>query len=137
MAGSSMTFTYDELGGIRKIIADWVSDDATGAVSGTTKKITGQLIKGVTDPGAAAPTDNYDIVITDEESANVLGNCMDDLQDRDTANTETVYFLVSNLATTDPGGAVHPVVCDKLTIAVSNAGNSKTGQLILYYRAEG
>lgn len=52
---------------------------------------------------------------------------MDDLQDRDTANTETVYFLVSNLATTDPGGAVHPVVCGRLTIAVSNAGNSKAG----------
>ena len=137
MAGSSMTFTYDDLGAIRKVIADWVSDSATGAVSGTTKKITGQLIKGVTDPGATAPTDNYDIAITDEENADVLANCVDNLADRDTANTETVYFLVSDLAATDPGGAVHPVVCDVLTIAVTNAGNSKTGQLDLYYRNEG
>ena len=132
-----MTFTYDKIGTIRKVLASWTSDDATGAVSGTTAKITGTLIKGVTDPGATAPTDNYDIVITDEESVNVLGNCVDDLVDRDTANTEEVYFLVSNLAATDPAGNVHPVVCDALTIAVTNAGNSKTGQVILYYRNEG
>lgn len=136
MAGSAMTFSYDELGAIGKIIVDWTSDDATGAVSGTTKKITGTLIKGVTDPGATAPTADYDIAITDEEGVNVLGNCVDDLADRHTSTTEEVYFLVSNLAATDPGGNIHPVVCDKLTVSVTNAGNSKEGQLILYYRDE-
>lgn len=135
MAGSSMSFLYHEVGTIRKIVADWVSDDTTGAVTGTTKKISGELIKAVTDPGATAPSDDYDVAITDEEGVNVLGNCVDNLADRDTANTEEVYFLVSNLAATDPGGNIHPVVCDKLTIAVTNAGNSKAGQLILYYRA--
>ena len=134
MAGSSMTFTYDETDHIKRILIDWVSDDATGAVSGTSKKIVGALIKGVTDPGAAAPTADYDIVITDEEGVNVLGNCVDDLVDRHTSNTEEVYFLVSNLAAADPGGIVPPVVCDKLTFSVSNAGNSKAGQIIIYYR---
>ena len=137
MAGSSMTFTYDEVGTVRKIIAAWTSDDAAGTASGTTKKIVGTLIKGVTDPGAAAPTDNYDIVITDAEGVNVLGNCLDDLVDRDTANTEEVYFGVSNLAAADAGGNFPPVVCDLLTISVTNAGNSKTGQIILYFRNEG
>ena len=137
MAGSSMTFTYDDIGKIRKVIADWTSDDTTGAVSGTCKKITGTLIKGVTDPSATAPTDNYDIAITDSEGLDVLGNCVDNLADRDTANTEEVYFLVSNLAATDPAGNLHPVVCDPLTISVTNAGNSKQGQVILYYRNEG
>ena len=137
MAGSSMTFTYDDIGGIRKVIADWTSDDTTGAVSGTCKKVTGTLVKGVTDPGATAPTDNYDIAITDSEGLDVLGNCVDNLADRDTANTEEVYFLVSNLAATDPAGNLHPVVCDPLTISVTNAGNSKQGQVILYYRNEG
>lgn len=136
MAGSSMTFTYDETQALRKITVDWVSDDTTGAVSGTTKKIVGQLIKGVTDPsGTAAPTDNYDIAITDELSFDVLTNCMDNLADRDTANTEEVYFLVNDLAATDPGGSCHPSVCDKLGIAVTNAGNSKEGQIVLYYQS--
>lgn len=144
MAGSSMTFTYDDgqmdkgfSGGIRKVLIDWTSDDTTGAVSGTSKKIVGALIKAVTDPGAAAPTADYDIAITDEESFNVLTNCEDDLADRHTSTTEEVYFLIPNLAATDPGGVVHPVVCDKLTFAVSNAGNSKTGQIILYYKPAG
>ena len=134
MAGSSMTFTYDEIGRIRKLTATWTSDDAAGTASGTTKKITGRLIRGVTDPSAtAAPTDDYDIAITDENSFNVLTNCIDDLADRDTANTEEVYFLVSDGAV----GVQHPAVCDKLTIAVSAAGNSKEGVLVLYYENEG
>jgi hypothetical protein len=36
MAGSAMTFTEVTYGTIKKIKAAWVSDDATGAVSGTT-----------------------------------------------------------------------------------------------------
>jgi len=136
MAGT-VTFTYDEghdgaglKGHIQKVTVDWTSD-ASGDADGTSRKIVGRLIKGVTDPGDS-PTDNYDIVITDEEGVNVLGNCFDDLVDRDTTNTEEVYFQVSNLAATDPAGGVHPVVCDTLTITVSNAGNAKSGQLILY-----
>lgn len=136
MAGSSMTITYDEIGSIRKVIADWVSDDTDGTVTGTTKKVIGTLIKAVTDPGATAPTDNYDIAITDEEGADVLAVCQSTLANRDTANTEQVYFLVLDAAGTPLAQSVHPIVCDKLTIAVTNAGNSKTGQLVLYYRAE-
>lgn len=137
MAGSSMTFTYDETNGIRKIIADWVSDSATGAVTGTSKKIVGELIRGVTDPGTPAPTDNYDIVITDEEGVDVLSNVIaaSTLADRDTANSEENYFFVKNKDASPLSMPVFPVVCDQLTIAITNAGNSKAGQLILYYRA--
>lgn len=128
MAGSSMAFAYHKVHHIKKIIVDWVSDDAAGTASGTTEHISGVLLKGVTDPsGTAAPSDDYDIVITDPEGVDVLGASADDLVDRDTANTECVYF---DLAT-----GSYPVVCDKLTISVSAAGNSKEGQLILYWKA--
>lgn len=140
MAGSSMTFTYDDgtdrkgqCCNVKKVIASWTSDDTTGAVSGTTGKIVGRLIKAVTDPGSAAPTDNYDIAITDEEGVDVLAVCQSTLANRDTANTEQVYFLVLDAAGTPLAQSVHPVVCDALTISVTAAGNSKTGQLILYY----
>ena len=129
MAGSSMTFAYHDLGAIRKIIATWTSDDAAGTASGTTEKIVGTLIKGITDPsGTAAPTDNYDIALTDEQSFNVLTGAADDLADRDTANTEEVYFDQADHER-------FPVVADKITIAVTAAGNSKQGVLTLYYRA--
>lgn len=137
MAGSSMTFAYDDIGGIRRITADWVSDSATGAVTGTTRKIVGTLIKGLTNPGATAPSDNYDIAITDEESHDVLAGCIAacQLANRDTTNTEEVYFFLLNSDASALSMAAHPVVADVLTIAITNAGNSKVGRLVLYYRA--
>lgn len=138
MAGSAMSFTYDDgadgaghRAGVRRILIDWTSDDTTGAVSGTSRKIVGELIKGVTDPGATAPTDNYDIAITDEEGADVLGGSTSSLANRSTSATQTVYFGLSD-ATAMIGA--FPVVCDALTFSVTNAGNSKVGQIIIYYK---
>ncbi len=134
MAGSAMTFSYDETGPIKKIIAAWTSDDAAGTVSAATKKISGSLIKGVTDPGTPAPDANYDIAITDDESLDVLAGCQDDLANRHTTTTEEVYFFLLNYDATPIAEAVFPVLSDTLTIAVSNAGNSKQGQIILYWK---
>lgn len=141
MANSSMTITYDDGNdrtanqcGIRRILVDWLSDDSDGTCTGTTGKIVGTLIKGVTDPGSAAPTDNYDVTITDEEGVDVLAACQSTLANRDTTNSEQAYFLVLDAAGTPLAQSVHPVVCDKLTISIANAGNAKTGQLILYYK---
>jgi len=137
MAGSSMTFTYEAFGPIVKVIADWVSDDSAGTASGTTAvKVIGDLVKGVTDPGSAAPTANYDINVTDEEGVDVLAACEDGLANRHTSSSEQQYFLVLDTAATPLAQSVHPVVADKLTVAVTNAGNSKTGQLILYVRGK-
>ena len=141
MAGSSMTFEYDEgtdgggyRHGIRRVIATWLSDDATGAVSGTTRKLSGTLIKANTNPGSAAPTDDYDITLTDEDGVNILTACDDDLSDRDTANSEEVYFLVKDHAVSPLAQSLHPVVCGAITIAVANAGNAKAGVLTLYVK---
>lgn len=46
--------------------------------------------------------------------------------------TET-YLLVKSYDGTPLAVALHPVVGDKLTIAVSGAGNSTQGQIFLYY----
>jgi hypothetical protein len=146
MAGSSTTITYDNgdlgasiggRGSIRKVLISFTTDDTTGSVACTTEKISGELIKIVTDPGATAPTDNWDVVLTDEEGVD-LSIHMDDvaiaaLIARDTANTEETYLPLEDTAGTGRVGA-WPVVCDKLTVTVNNAGNSKTGQIILYYR---
>ena len=142
MAGT-MTLTYDDgvdgagrPGGLMKIIADWVSDASDGTASATTRKIVGELVKIVTDPGSTAPSDNWDTVITDEEGVDVTAKCQNAalLVARDTANSEETYLYILNADATPIGIAAFPVVCDKLTIAVANAGNSKTGQIILYVR---
>ena len=143
MAGSSVTFTYDDggdgiglTGSIRQVIIDWVSDSATGAASGTSHKIVGTLIKAVTIPGAggSAPTDNYDITLSDGNVTDFLANCKTGLANRDTANTEEVYFFLVDQDSSPLSLAARPVVCDTLAVAISNAGNTKTGRIILYYR---
>jgi len=128
----AMTFTYETLGEVKKIAASWTSN-GSGAASGTTKKIVGELLKGITDP-TDGPTDNYDITLSDEQSFDVLTNCADNLTNRHTTTTQEVYLLVNDSAATDPGGVVHPCVSDKLTIAVANAGDTKSGVLYLYVR---
>lgn len=104
----SSTVTYDDghdgrgqKASVRKVLVDWTSSSG-GAVT-----------------------------ITDPEGTNVLGSSADDLADRDTANTEVVYFNITDGAA--PISA-YPVVCDLLTITLANAGDTKSGQLILYYR---
>lgn len=141
MAGSSMTFAYDDgfdksgkQNGIRRVICTWTSDDATGAVSGTTAKLVGSLVKAVTDPGAAAPTDNYDIAITDDYSVDVLAACQSTLANRHTTNTQQTYFMLLDAAGTPLAQSLHPVVCSPLTVSITNAGNAKNGVLVLFYR---
>lgn len=113
---------------VRKIILDWTSH-TDGAASATTKKIAGRLLKAVTNPGATAPTASYDINITDPEGNDVLAGAVNNITNRHTSTTEEVYFA-ANIANV-PGGGV--VVCEPLTIAVTNAGDSKVGKLILYW----
>lgn len=137
MAGSSMTFVYYELGdSIRKLVATWTSDDTTGAVSGTTKTIIGRLIKTVTDPsGTAAPTDNYDIDLTTDDSVNPLAACSTtSLNNRSTSATQEVYHLLTDGAAPI---AMHPAVMSPVTIAITNAGNSKEGTVTIFYEYAG
>src|SRR5690349_5578905 len=100
----SFTFTYEEVNvglgqhcNAKVVIANWTSV-ASGNASGTARKISGLLVRAVTVPGAggAAPTDNYDITITDEQSVDVLANCKVGLSNRDTANTEETFFQILN-----------------------------------------
>lgn len=132
----AMTFAYQTLGPMVKIIGTWTSDGSGDATGTTVPVVYGELVKAITDPGAAAPTANYDIVITDEQSVNVLGGTQDDLLDRHTSNTEEEYFLVLDDAGTPLAQSLHPVVADKLTVTVSNAGDTKNGVVYLYVKGE-
>lgn len=123
MAGSAMVFTETRFGSVKKIVAAWTSDSATGAVSGTTSfPYDGEIIGLTTIPGAAgdAPDDNYNVTITDAGGHDVLlgAGLL-----RDTANTEHV-------AKTSLAG----VAGSKLTVAVAAAGNSNKGTVIVYVR---
>lgn len=119
MAGTT-TITYQEHRGIHVCTFTWLCDASGDADDGTTKAISGELLKVVTDPdGTDVPTDNYDIVLNDENGLDVaaagLGN-------RDTANTEQA---LATLGSCFDG---------TLNLVVSNAGNAKRGVVKVFYR---
>lgn len=134
-----VTFAYDEGADgagnrhvIRKVIVSWTSD-GSGDASGTSQKLVGELVKATTNP-TDGPTDNYDITLADEDGVNILAGCDDDLADRDTANSEEVYFLVKDHAGSPLAQSLHPVICGPVTVTVAAAGATKSGVLNLFIR---
>jgi hypothetical protein len=123
MAGSSVTITKKRIGDVQKVKLVWVSDDATGAVSGTTTFETcGQLMRLTTVPaaGGSAPTDNYDLTIKDEDGLDILNGLGADRSATVTQHKVSNDGLLFTVATT-------------LTLAVANAGNAKGGTVYLYF----
>lgn len=98
----------------------WTSASDGTVVSQSSAYYDGKVIWLATDPGATAPTDNWDLTVTDANGIDVLAGAG---ADRDTANTE--YVAEASL------GAV---ANSKLTVNITNAGDAKTGTIYLYIR---
>ena len=125
MAGSASTNTEITYTPIKKITFDWTSDDATGAVSSTSSQTYTGLVERavfIPDAGGTQPTDLYDVVVNDSDGTDILH-----ANGADLSNAATV--LKSHV--TDGLGAV---VNSTLSLAVTNAGNSKGGKVIIYVR---
>lgn len=126
MAGSTTT-THYTLGHVRKVVVDWVADAAAATVPDTIlPRIEGRLAELTTDPGATAPTDNYDITLIDADGVDRLQGVG---ANRDTATTETAPVVYS-------GSTIHPPVslADVLTLKIAgNAVNSATGRVTMIY----
>jgi hypothetical protein len=117
----TVTVSEERLGSLKKIRWEWLSTAGGAADLQTTYAYNGVIQRLVTDPdGSAAPTDDYDITITDEDGYDVL---MGAGANRDTATTEQV--LATSLGC---------VANDKLTLNVANAGSAKAGVVVLYIR---
>lgn len=119
----TLSITEETFGTVKKIKWVWTSTDA-GVVTGvaTTNAYSGKCERLVTIPasGDAAPTDDYDVVINDEDTTDVL---MGGGANRDTADTEQV--AASSLGI---------VANDKLTLEITGAGDANGGTVILYIR---
>ena len=119
------TITEETFGTVKKVTWAWTSaaDGSVGAAAvstTTTNAYSGKIEMLVTDPGATAPTDNWDLVISDEDGTDVLAGAG---ANRDTANTEQVL-----------AASVGIVANDTLTMLVTNAGSGKTGTVYVYIR---
>lgn len=143
---ASMTFAYDNgvpdafdlAPSIRRLVCTFTSD-ASGNATATTKKICGEILKIVTDPGTAAPTANWDVVVTDENGISPFAKCENAarLLARHTTTTEEDYLFLINTDASALGISAFPVVCGELAIAVANAGDTKTGVITFYIKPRG
>lgn len=112
---------------------DWVSN-ASGAVDSTVQTtpplVSGEILKAVFIPGSPAPTDNYDVTITDTDSMDVLAG---QGADRSTNTKQSVApgVPLKDGTTTSVGPMV---VNSTLTLNVTNAGDSKAGTVRIYVR---
>lgn len=109
-------------GSAKKVVFSWTSSAGGAASETTTAAFDGKIIGLTTIPagGGSAPTDNYDIVVTDVDGHDVLLGAG---ANRDTANTEHVAEA-----------SLGVVAASKLTLTVSNAGATKSGTVIVYVR---
>lgn len=107
---------------VKKLKFTWVSASDGTATGTTTGAYDGKIENLTTVPAAAgsAPTDNYDLTLTDSDGVDVLAGGG---ANRDTANTEQV--VASSLGVT--AGSV-------LTLNVTNAGDTKGGVVYVYIR---
>jgi len=127
MAGT-VTLTHITLGNIRRINFAVVADAADGSIPATAlPKFQGRLLALHTNPGATAPTANYDITLVD-------GDGLDRLQsvglNRHTTSSEQVPVVYT-------GTSVTPPVSVDETLTLTFANNIVNSAVIvgnLYYQ---
>ena len=131
MAGT-VTQVHNKIGNIRTIVFTCTADAAAATFPATaiTDKIEGRLLDLATNPGATAPTANYDITLVDQHGHDVLESVG---LNRHTTTTEKVAVVYS-------GTGTHPTVddSDTLTLTIANnAVNSAITVVTLYYALGG
>lgn len=121
MAGT-VTVEEEVYGSLKKIRFVWTSDASGNADKATTRAYNGVIERLVTIPGSGGtqPTDDYDVELVDEDGVDVL---MGAGHDRSNADIEQVL-----------ASALGCVANDTLTLQVSNAGNAKSGVVVVYLR---
>lgn len=134
-AGSSTTTSSKIMvdNKVQRVIVTIAWTGGTGVDAGTIPNVTitpatygveGWYLYSVeTNPGAVAPTDNYDLVINDADGKDIAGGL---LANRDLTNTELVLAGL--------GGFGFPIVRGPLTLVLSgNSVESSTGTIIIIF----
>ena len=96
----------------------WTADASDATIPDLTISMKGYIIQAVTNPGSTAPTDNYDIVLNEDNGADLVAGA---LANRSTSASQCVVFDRP------------PLSAGNVTISISNnAVNSATGVIVIY-----
>lgn len=110
--------------GYQFMIIEWTANaDGSFTTYDTEKSVVGYVVRIVTVPGTPAPSDNYDIVLSDSYGCDIAGG---DLADRDTSVTEHVIPKMGN-------SYAPPLVDGPLKLAINgNSAGKAKGKVIVY-----
>ena len=109
---------------------DWTSDGSGNYTKAIT--VVGVILKVVTNPGSAAPTDDYDVTLIDEDGLDLFAG---QGANRDTANTEAFCpgMSLSDGTTTSVLPMSHNGAA---TLTIANAGDTKSGSVVIYIQSQ-
>ena len=133
-ASCTVTHRYlQKLGGVRKITWAWTSASDGSCTGPTIEAVGGEIVRIVTIPSAsAAPTTLYDITITDGNSIDVMAG-----QGANLSATVTAHVMPGVPLKDGTTTSVAPIIVDDiLTLNVTNAGDTKSGTVIMYLRTQ-
>lgn len=132
MAGAKVDIFWDDESDLVTVAKlEWLSDDATGAVTYAFEEKEKAMVKGMylflmeTKPGTATPSNEYKIVLEDDLGVDLAGG---ELDKRSNSAAEQAVPKLNSKVFGDR------VVAGGLTVKVSNAGNAKEGTLMLFFR---
>lgn len=117
---------------VNRIQWDWTSDASGNATDSTDIEVAGTLGRVVFVPGSGGsqPTDLYDVTVTGPNGIDVLSGQGANLSQSTTSEICPGIKLYDGTTTS----TVPRLINDVLTLNVSNAGVSKSGTVILYFR---
>lgn len=118
-------------GSVKVYSIAWTSDSA-GRVTATVPDMFGFILRVTTNPGdsTAAPSDNYDIVLNDEDTTDTLQGLG---ANRDQATVETITPMIGNVN----AGALSPIpVAGDLYLLITNAGDANSGVIRIFMKEE-
>lgn len=112
-------------GGVGYCSIDWTSD-SSGNYTASILGISGTLTRIIINPGSTAPSANYDMVLNDEDSIDLMMAAGANL-----SATVTTHFCPHCTDGTTPELID---TCGVLTLAITNAGSAKTGRVKIIWR---
>jgi hypothetical protein len=122
-AAESYVASIKSAGTFQVLSLAWTTDASGNFVARTTPAINGYIVAIITNPGSAAPTADYDPLLTNSDGIDVSGGT---LADRHTSTSQFIMPLHNSEVVKMP-------VLGSLTFDITNAGASKNGVLDIYY----
>lgn len=111
---------------VKRLVWDWTSNGSGAATLSVA--FNGRIVRVTTDPGATAPTDDYDLTFVDEDGLDLF---MGRGANRDTTNSE--HFCPGMTISDGTNNNVIPVAYNgTATLTIANAGDTKQGTVTMF-----